>query len=79
MSPNQHAGLFRFLFIEDSVKIKKDLELFSRPYFAQNSFIKNFTLNVTCTDQISLPECVYFLSYSIKCVLCFMLRRLMTS
>ena len=31
--PNQHADLFRFLFKEDSLKIKKDLELVSSPHF----------------------------------------------
>ena len=33
ISPNQHVGLLRFLFREDSLKIKKGLELVSRPRF----------------------------------------------
>ena len=32
--PNQHADLDRTLFTEGSLKIKKDLELVSRPHFS---------------------------------------------
>ena len=32
ISTNQHAGLIRFLFTEDSLKIKQGLELASRPH-----------------------------------------------
>ena len=32
--PNQHADLHRILFTEDSLKIKKGLELVSRPHFS---------------------------------------------
>ena len=42
--PNQHADLLRFLFTENSLKIKKGLELVSRPYFSHNFFIKNLIL-----------------------------------
>ena len=35
--------------------------------------------NITQTGQISLPDFVYFSSYSVKCNSCFMLRYLMTS
>ena len=38
--PNQHADLLRILFTEDSLKIKKGLELVSRPYFSWNFFKK---------------------------------------
>ena len=31
---NQHADLLRIVFIEDSLKIKKGLELVSRPHFS---------------------------------------------
>ena len=31
------------------------------------------------TDHISLTDCVYFPSYVVKCIFCFMLRHLMTS
>ena len=34
--------LLRFLFTEDSLKIKMGLELVSRPYFSYNFLIKNF-------------------------------------
>ena len=33
ISPNQNAGFLRFPFTEDSLKIKKGLELVSRPHF----------------------------------------------
>ena len=52
---------------------------FSRPHFSYNFLIKKLFCNVTYTGQISLPDCVYFPSYSIKCVSCFMFRHLMTS
>ena len=32
ISPNWHTGLLRFFFTEDSLKIKKNLELVSRPH-----------------------------------------------
>ena len=32
--PNQHADLLRIVFTEDSLKIKKDLGLVSRPHFS---------------------------------------------
>ena len=67
--PNQHTDLLRLLFTEDSLKIKKDLELVSGPNL----------LNITQPVQLSSPDCVYFPSYRIKCVSCFMLRHLMTS
>ena len=44
ISPNQHAGLLRFLFTENSLKIKKGLELVCRPHFSQNFLIKKLTL-----------------------------------
>ena len=44
ISPNQRAGLLRFLFTEDSLKIKKDLELVSRPHFPYNFMIKKVIL-----------------------------------
>ena len=34
ISPNQYAGLLRFLFTEDSLKITKGLELVSRSQFS---------------------------------------------
>ena len=33
--------------------------------------------NMTKTDQISLTDCAYFPSYSVKCISCFILRNLM--
>ena len=34
ISPNQHADLFRIIFTENSLKIKKGLELVARPHFS---------------------------------------------
>ena len=44
ISPNHHVGLLRFLFTEDSLKIKKGLELVSRPHFPYNFMIKKVIL-----------------------------------
>ena len=41
---NQHADLLRFLFTEDSLEIKKGLELVSGTNFSQNFLTKNFIL-----------------------------------
>ena len=42
--PNQHADLLGILFTEDSLKIKKGLELVSRPNVSYNFLIKKFIL-----------------------------------
>ena len=76
--PNQHADLLRFLFTKDYLKIKKGLELVSRLHFSGNFFFF-FFCNITQTYQISLSDCIYFPSYSVKCVSCFILRHFMTS
>ena len=39
---NYHVYLLRFLYTEDSLKIKKGLELVSRPHFSYNFLIKSF-------------------------------------
>ena len=72
----QHADLFRFLFTEDALKIIKGLGLVSRPHFLYNFLMKNLFFNITESGQISLPDCVYFASYSIICVSCFLLRHM---
>ena len=41
---NQHPDLLIFLFTEDSLKIKKGLELIFRSHFALNFLIKSFLL-----------------------------------
>ena len=38
--PNQHIDLFRFHFTEDSLKIKKGLEIVSRSHFLLNFLIE---------------------------------------
>ena len=46
--PNQHVHLLRFLFTEDSLNIKKGLELVSRPHCSQNfliNFIEQYYIN----------------------------------
>ena len=45
--PNEHADLLRILFIEDSLKTKKGLELVSRPQFSYNFLIKKLFCNNT--------------------------------
>ena len=47
IDPNQHAGLLRFLFTEDSLKIQKCRKLVSRPHFSHNVLIKILFCNVT--------------------------------
>ena len=47
--PNQLADLVRFLFTEDSLKIKKSLEFFDKKFVF---------CNITPTSHISLPETV---------------------
>ena len=42
---NQHADLLRFFFTEGSLKMKKDLELVSRPFFIE-FFDKNFSFTI---------------------------------
>ena len=56
--PNQHAELFEFLVIEDSLKIKKGVELVSRPDFLYNFSINILFCNITQTGQVLLPDCV---------------------
>ena len=43
---NQHADLLRSIFREDSLKIKKGLELVFRPYFPNNFLIKKFPIAI---------------------------------
>ena len=45
--PNRDADFLRFLFTEDSLKIKKGLELVSRSHLLQNFMIKKLPCNVT--------------------------------
>ena len=42
--PNQHTDLLRFLFTEDSLGIKKGLELVFRQHFSYKFLIKTFLL-----------------------------------
>ena len=45
--PNQHADRLGILFKEDSLKIKKGLELVSRQHFSYNFLIKKLFCNTT--------------------------------
>ena len=42
--PTQHAGLLKFFFTEDSLKIKKDLGLVPRPNYFYQFLVKTFLL-----------------------------------
>ena len=42
--PNQHTDFLRFLFTEDSLKIKKGLEVVFTPHFSEYFLIQNFIL-----------------------------------
>ena len=46
ISSNQYTGLLRFFFTENSLEIKKDLELKPRPHFSYNYFYENFSFVV---------------------------------
>ena len=53
------------------LQTQKGLELLCRSQFLQNFLIKFFFGNITKTGQIALTDCVYFRSYSVKCISCF--------
>ena len=59
-------------------KIKKAWNI-SRQHFSYNFLIKKFLLQYCRNWPSLLPDCVYFPSYSVKCVTCFMFGHLMTS
>ena len=70
--PNQHADLLTILFTEDSWKIRKGLELVSRPHFAYTFLIKKnyflilhklakFHYQTVFTSQV-IPEYVFRVS-----------------
>ena len=73
---NLQTHLLRFLFTEDFFNITKSLVLVSGTQF---SYFPIFLLQYCINWPMSLPECVYFPSYSAKRVSCFMLKYLMTS
>ena len=56
---NHHADFLIFYFTEDSLKIKNGTGTSFLEFFDENLFC-----NITQTSQISLPDCVYFPSYS---------------
>ena len=59
------------------IYIQKGLDLvFCRSFW--EIFWIVFFLNLPQTDQISLTDCIYFASYLVKCISCFMVRHLMT-
>ena len=66
--------------MSNSLQTQKDLELAFRSQFLQNLLIKFVSFVIQQTgQQISLTDCAYFPSYSVKYIPCFMLRHLMTS
>ena len=68
---------FSILFAEDSLKITKGLELISRPQVSWNFLIKKNYFVIL--HKLAKFHYQTVPSYSIKCVLCFMLRHLMKS
>ena len=73
------------VFKEASSKLKEELELVSATFFA-GFFDRNYEIFKNHFDKIfwnrrklTLPDCVCFLSYSLKDISCFMLRYLTTS
>ena len=59
-------------------KSKRTWDKFTGHIFRRIFWLKNcFVIHINWPN--SLPGCVYFSSYLIKCVSCFMLRHLMTS
>ena len=65
--------------MSNSLQTQKDVELAFRSQFLQNLLIKFVSFVIQQTGRISLTDCVYFPSYSVKYIPCFMLRHLMTS
>ena len=68
--PNLHTDLLRILFTENSLKMRKGLELFSRPHFSYIFLIK---ISFVMLHKLA-KDSLYFTSYSVKWVSCFMLR-----
>ena len=64
---------------EDSLKTIKGLELVFRPYFSYNFLTRKIYFLILHTLAKFHYQTVYFPSYSIICVSCFMLGHLMTS
>ena len=58
-------------------KLERTWNTGSRPHFLYNFLIKCFLFLIL--QKLAYPDCIYFLSYLVKCNLCFMLRHLMTS
>ena len=50
--------------------LEKDLVIVSPPHFVYDISRKNVSLSIfLLTDQVSLPDCLYFLRYWAICVL----------
>ena len=78
--PNHHRLPKGFFFTWNYLKIKKGLDQFPGHIFYIIFLIKKvFFWILHKTSQISLRDCVYFPSYSVKCVSYFMLTHLMWS
>ena len=74
--PNQYVDLLRFLFTEDSLKIKKFLELVFRSYFSYNFLIKMFLLQCYIKRPHFITRLYLLLKLFIKMCSRFMLRHL---
>ena len=60
-----------YFFTDDSLKIKKGLELVSRPHFSYKFFVKKFSFVILHTLVRFHHHTVYFPNDSVKCVSCF--------
>ena len=59
--------------------LKKGLGIVSPPHFVYDFQEKCFSSFILLTDQISLPDCLYFLRYWSICVLQLLVNQVVTS
>ena len=59
--------------------LKKGLGIVSPPHFVYDFQEKCFSSFTLLTDQISLPDCLYFLRYWSICVLQLLVNQVVTS
>ena len=59
--------------------LKRGLGIVSPPYFVNDFSRKMFSSYVLSADQISLPDCLYFLRYWSICVLRLFTKQVVTS
>ena len=57
----------------------KGLGIAFRPYFVYDFSIEIFIMYILLTDQVSLPDCLYFLRYRAICALQLFVSEVVTS